>query len=63
VINKIDQVVDSIEEAQDISVTINSPPEATVITSALKNWNLDRLLEKISEYLEMNDSGCGEGPG
>jgi len=63
VINKIDQVVDSIEEAQDISVLIKSPPEATVITSALKNWNLDKLLEKISEYLEMNINDGVEGPG
>jgi GTP-binding protein HflX len=54
VINKMDQLVESIEEAQTISVLIKSPPEATVITSALKNWNLDKLLEKISEYLEMN---------
>jgi GTP-binding protein HflX len=62
VINKIDQVVESIEEAQNISVLIDSPPEATVITSALKNWNLDKLLEKIGEYLEMNGHGGGEGP-
>ena len=57
VINKIDQVVDSIEEAQNISVIIKSPPEATVITSALKNWNLDKLLQKISGYLEIGKSG------
>jgi len=61
VINKIDQVVDSIEEAQNISLDINSPPEATVITSALKNWNLDKLLEKISEYLEIGKSAGKDG--
>ena len=57
VINKIDQVVESIEEAQNISILIKSPPEATVITSALKNWNLDKLLEKIGENLAI---GKGE---
>lgn len=57
VINKMDQLVENLEEAQNISVLINSPPEATVITSALKNWNLDKLLEKISEYLEIGKSG------
>ena len=62
VINKIDQVVDSMEEAQNISLAINSPPEATVITSAMKNWNLDKLLEKISEYIEISKNGGGEGP-
>jgi GTP-binding protein HflX len=58
VINKMDQLVESIEEAQSISVLIKSPPEATVITSALKNWNMDKLLEKIGEYLEISN-----GPG
>lgn len=63
VINKMDQLVESIEEAQDISVLIKSPPEATVITSALKNWNLDILLEKISEYLEDSHSSHGKDAG
>ena len=56
VINKMDQVVGSIEEAQNISVLIKSPPEATVITSALKSWNLDKLLEKIGHYLDVATS-------
>jgi len=59
VINKMDQLVENVEEAQNISLLIKSPPEATVITSALKNWNLDKLLEKISEYLEISKSGGG----
>ncbi|MCX5997127.1 MAG: GTPase HflX [Chloroflexi bacterium] len=59
VINKIDRVVESIEEAQDISILIKSPPEATVITSALKNWNLDKLLEKIGEKLAIGKDEGG----
>jgi GTP-binding protein HflX len=51
VINKMDQLVENLEEAQNISLLINSPPEATVITSALKNWNLHKLLEKIEGFL------------
>jgi GTP-binding protein HflX len=63
VINKIDQVVESIEEAQNISLDVKSPAEATVITSALKNWNLDKLQEKIGEYLEISKLGGREGTG
>jgi len=63
VINKMDQLVESIEEAQTISVLIKSPPEATVITSALKNWNLDKLLQKISEYLEISKISRRDGSG
>jgi GTP-binding protein HflX len=63
VINKMDQLVENLEEAQNISVLINSPPEATVITSALKNWNLDKLLEKIGEYLGIDKYSGGGGYG
>jgi len=63
VINKMDQLVENIEEAQNISLLIKSPPEATVITSALKNWNLDKLLEKISEYLKIDRYSGGGGDG
>ena len=51
VINKIDRVVENLEEAQDISLSIQSPPESTIVISAFKNWNLDKLLEKISDFL------------
>jgi len=63
IINKMDQLVENIEAAQDICVLIKSPPEATVITSALKNWNLDKLLGKISEYLEIDKNSSGGGHG
>ncbi len=63
VINKMDQVVESIEEAQNISLDVKSPAQATVITSALKNWNLDKLQEKIGEYLEISKLGGREGTG
>ena len=63
VINKMDQLVENLEEAQNISVLINSPPEATVITSAMKNWNLDKLLEKIGEYLGIDKYSGGGGYG
>jgi len=55
----MDQLVEDLAEAQNISILVNSPPEATVITSALKNWNLDKLLEKIGEYLEIGKNGGG----
>ncbi len=51
VINKIDRVVESLEEIQDISLLIKSPPESTIVVSAVKNWNLDKLLEKIQGFL------------
>lgn len=51
VINKMDRVVDNLEQALDIGLSIKYPPELTIMVSALKNWNLDKLLEKISELL------------
>ena len=51
VINKIDRVVENLEEAHDIGISIKSPPESTIIVSAIKGWNLDKLLEKISAFL------------
>jgi GTPase len=51
VINKIDRVVENLEEAHDIGLSIQSPPESTIIVSAVKGWNLDKLLEKISVFL------------
>ncbi|MBN1375994.1 MAG: GTPase HflX, partial [Dehalococcoidia bacterium] len=51
VINKMDMVVESLEQAHDIELSIKSPPETTIMVSAMKNWNLDQLLEKIAEYL------------
>jgi GTP-binding protein HflX len=59
VINKIDRVVENLEEIQDISLLIKSPPEATIVVSAVKNWNLDKLLEKISFFLakDVKDAG------
>ena len=51
VINKIDRVVENIEEVNDITILIKSPSETTVVVSAAKNWNLDKLLEKISDLL------------
>jgi len=56
VINKIDRVVETLEEIQDISLLIKSPPEATIVVSAVKNWNLDKLLEKISFFLAKDGS-------
>ncbi|MBN1376506.1 MAG: GTPase HflX, partial [Dehalococcoidia bacterium] len=51
VINKMDMVVESIEQARDIAFLIKSPPESTIMVSAFKNWNLDQLLKKIESFL------------
>lgn len=50
-INKMDQVVESPEEIETVALSINAPAESTVMVSALKSWNLDKLLKKISEKL------------
>jgi GTP-binding protein HflX len=51
VINKIDLLIESMEESGDIAISIKSPPEATVVVSAIKTWNLEKLLEKIQNFL------------
>ena len=51
VINKMDMVVLNMEEAYDLSLSIESPPDMTIMISAMKNWNLDKLLEKIAAVL------------
>ncbi|MCX6005330.1 MAG: GTPase HflX [Chloroflexi bacterium] len=51
VINKMDKVVGSIGEVQEIVLNIPSSPETTITISAAKGWNLDGLLQKIAEFL------------
>jgi GTP-binding protein HflX len=51
VINKIDMVVGNLEEAKGVALSTKSPPESTIVISAFKKWNLDKLLEKIGFYL------------
>jgi len=51
VINKIDLLIESMEESGDIAISIKSPPEATVVVSAIKTLNLEKLLEKIQNFL------------
>ncbi|MGA2367997.1 MAG: GTPase HflX [Dehalococcoidia bacterium] len=51
VINKIDLLVESVEESRDVAISIKSPPEATVVVSAQNAWNLAELLEKIQKLL------------
>jgi GTPase len=53
VINKIDQLVETLEQALDMTMAVKSPPGSTVIVSALKKWNLDGLLLKIQACLEL----------
>jgi GTP-binding protein HflX len=62
VINKIDRVVENLEEAHDIGLSIKSPPESTIIVSAIKGWNLDKLLEKISAFLGDKSEDAPGGP-
>ena len=59
VINKIDRVVENLDEAHDIGLSIKSPPESTIIVSAVKGWNLDKLLEKISGFLADKGEDAG----
>lgn len=51
VINKIDRAVNSAEEAVAMTLVAEYPPETTVVVSAIKYWNMDKLLMKISEFL------------
>ncbi|MHB8084554.1 MAG: GTPase HflX [Dehalococcoidia bacterium] len=51
VINKIDLLVESLAESHDLTISIKSPPESTVVVSAQKGWNLAELLEKVQELL------------
>lgn len=52
VINKMDRVTESMEELLDIAISIKYPPETTVMVSALKNWNINKLMKKIEEMVE-----------
>jgi GTP-binding protein HflX len=51
VINKMDRMVASREEMQSVYFEVKSPPESTIAVSALKNWNLDGLVEMIESFL------------
>jgi len=51
VINKFDRLVQSLEEAQAVYLEVKSPPESTIAVSALKNWNLNNLIEMIGKFL------------
>lgn len=52
IINKIDLLVKSMDEAHEIVFNSKSPPEKTIVVSAHKNWNLDKLLVKIEQELK-----------
>ena len=51
VVNKIDLLVESLEESGDLTISIKSPPEATVVVSAQNGWNLMMLLDKVQKLL------------
>jgi GTPase len=52
VINKMDRVVENLQEARALGIAIKTPPETTLMVSAVKGWNLDKLLEMIADILE-----------
>ena len=52
VVNKIDMLVKDFAEAHDLAFSLKTPEESTVVVSAAKNWNLDRLQVKIEEMLQ-----------
>jgi len=58
VINKMDQMVESHEEAQNICFEVQSAPESTIAVSALKGWNLSDLIAMMGEFLA---GQAGEG--
>ncbi|MBN1689751.1 MAG: GTPase HflX [Dehalococcoidia bacterium] len=61
VINKMDNVLKSQEEAQSVYCDVKSTPESTIAVSALKDWNLNSLVEMIEDFLvdreRLNDGG------
>ena len=59
VINKMDRVVESMEEAQSAYFEVQSPTESTIAVSAAKGWNLDKLMEMIGEFLTAADANSG----
>jgi len=58
VINKMDRMVESHEEAQNICFEVQSAPESTIAVSALKGWNLSDLITMMGEFLA---GQAGEG--
>jgi hypothetical protein len=44
-------VVENLEEARSVYYEVKSTPESTIAVSALKNWNLDRLMEMMGTFL------------
>jgi GTP-binding protein HflX len=51
VINKMDRMVESLEEAQNIYFEVQSAPESTMAVSALKGWNLTNLIAMMGEFI------------
>lgn len=51
VINKMDRMVESLEEAQNICFEVQSAPESTMAVSALKGWNLTNLIAMMGEFI------------
>ena len=56
VINKMDRVVENQEEAQSAYFEVKSTPESTIAVSALKGWDLDKLMEMIGNFLTVADT-------
>jgi len=61
VINKMDRVVEDLEEAQSVYFEVNSPQESTIAVSALKNWNLNNLIKMMGEFLAASNPVIEEG--
>jgi len=51
VINKMDRMVEKLEDLEDIYLEVESPPESTITVSALKRWQLDELIEMMGTFL------------
>jgi len=63
VINKMDRMVDNQDELQSVYLEVEYPPESTIAVSALKNWNLNSLVEMIEAFLSRQtpDKEGGQG--
>lgn len=52
VVNKIDLLVKNLEEVRSLAFSLKSPPETTIVVSARKNWNMEKLLGKIEKSVK-----------
>ena len=55
ILNKVDLAAKSMEDLSEITGQVKLPAEEIVSISALKGWGLDKLLDKIVDFLKRNN--------